>query len=74
MWLDRCRKWCYPNRPLAMDRLVRIRRERGEVGRVERSVYHCDRCGGWHLTGRLSRVENDRAPELRGPSKRLVIA
>ena len=72
-WSSTCKKWSYPTRPVAMDHLRRIRAER--TGREkERSAYYCKRCGAYHLTRRLVEAENDRAPELRGPSKRLVIA
>ena len=73
VWLDICRKWRYPTRPDAMDRLVRVRSQRKNGERKERSVYRCARCGGYHLTHRLVEAQNDRAPELRGPAKRLVL-
>lgn len=35
---------------LALDRCVRMRRERLRTYRQERAVYLCDHCDTWHLT------------------------
>lgn len=64
-WVERCMKWGYSTRAVALKELIEVRETRPAHKEKERAVNHCPDCGNWHMTRNIQKEVDNNAPEVR---------